>query len=170
MSAAGMKAAAEVAAKVLTEQSKSGLAQPNPIGDQSPFHAVLEQHGLQADGQNLGVAKADIMAAFGHEPMSHPAENVISGHSLDIDVSRVPQLDSVPAGDKLTNLIKKVNNGGLQMDQIMELVSSGNRFNNRELMLLQAAMHKLAFEAELAVRVTDAGKGVVQTLVQRMQT
>lgn len=170
MSAAGMKVAAEVVAKLATEQSKSGVAKPNPAGDQSAFLKLLEQHGLQANTENIGVGKADIMTAFGNDAGGHPSENAISAKNLDIDVSHVQQLDSAPSSDKLTHLITKVNRGGLQMDQIMELATSGTRFNNRELMLMQAAMHKLAFEAELAVRVTDAGKGVVQTLVQRMQS
>ena len=161
------KPVAQTVAKVATQNPANGQGLQSPLqgGGDSPFTDLLKQHEV-----NMDASKADILKAFGYETNAHPADNAVSAKHVDMsvtEVSDVNQLESIQATDKLASMLSNLNHGGLQMNKMMEMVTSGAKFSNRELLLLQGAMHQLTFEAEIAVRSMDAFKSVIQTLIQR---
>ncbi len=154
----------QMAAKVAQETAKQGANQAAnmPAGGESSFTNVLQQQEAKVNSAN-----SEVLKSMGYDVNAHPADNAVTAKNLDFQISNTQELDSVQSKDKIAGMITQLNNGGLQMEKLMEMVSSGAKFSNRELMLVQASMHQLTFEAEIAVRSMDAMKTVVQTLVQR---
>ncbi len=160
---AGAQAAAKAASKVAEQSVKQNqVAQTIQPGQQSPFQTLMQNQDTKVSEMGQ-----DMLKSFGYENNVHPAENAVSATDAQIQISDVQKLDSTQSTDTITTALMKVNRGGLQMGRMMEMVSSGSKFSNRELLLLQGSMHQLTFEAEIAVRSMDAFKSVIQTLVQR---
>lgn len=153
---------AHVAVKVAEQTTKQGGQIPLPNGEQSSFMNILEQHEV-----NMDTANADMMKALGYDPGTHPADNAVSASQLEIQFSRVEAMDSVQSSDKVANMLKELNHDGLQLERVMELVSSGTNFNQRELIALQAMVQQASLEIQIGAHAMDAAKNSIQTLIQR---
>lgn len=152
---------AQTAAKLVEQSAKQSSQSPLTKQGDSPFMAMLEQHEMK-----LGAIDGDMMQALGIESSVHPADNAISAQNLDIQTASIEQLDSVESPDKIASMLTTLNKNGLEMERIMELITSGTKFGNRELLLLQGAMHQLSWQAEVAVRYVDGVKSVINNTMQ----
>ena len=160
----GMEAkVAELASKVASESAKQGASQAvTQPGAESPFMELLQQYEPKLSGAN-----AEILQAFGYEPNAHPADNAVSAEQLDIKVDATQELDFEQPGGKIATLMSHWNSGNLQMRDIVAKATSGTRFSNGEMILMQAAMHRLTLQAELAVKAVDAVRNALTTIIQR---
>lgn len=152
---------AQTATKVATEVAKQGGQNPLQTGE-SQFMNVLQSHEIKMEAANN-----DIMSLLGQDPSLHPADNAVSADGLQIQVSDVKQLESVQSSNNVPNMLERINRDGLNMARIQEMVMSGDKMSNRELMAMQAMIHQSALEIQIGVQAMDAGKSSIQTLVQR---
>lgn len=165
---AGVEAkAAKIATKVAT-QSQQGQVGKMPQQGPSAFDQVLQKH--QQGVSNIDSNMMEVMNAYGLDNNAHPADNAISASDLNVNNMEIAgKVDSVQSPNQVTNMLSEMNRDGLQMDKIMELVTSSNKFSNRDLLLMQAALHKVTLNTEFYVKIAEAGKSSVQQLVQRTQ-
>ncbi len=152
---------AQTATKVATEVAKQGGQNPLQTGE-SQFMNVLQQHEIKMEASSN-----DIMSMLGQDASLHPADNAVSADGLQIQISDVQKLESVESSNKLGNMFENLNRDGLNMERIQEMVMSGEKMSNRELMAMQAMIHQSALEIQIGVQAMDAGKSSIQTLVQR---
>lgn len=139
---------AKTAAKVATETAKKGLGNGKMPGAESSFDNMMNKIGFEQNS-------------------AHPADKAVSAQNLNVDLSRAQDIGSTGSQNTVADAMAHFNRGNLQMDKLMEMVSSGENFTKRELLLMQAGLHKLTFETEIMTRAMDAAKSTVQTLVQR---
>jgi hypothetical protein len=64
-------------------------------------------------------------------------------------------------------MLSEVNKGQLQMDSMVnEILYSGKKFGNQELLAIQAHIFQFAQMTEMTVKVAEHGIGSVRTVLQ----
>lgn len=142
-----------------TQQGPSTGATQLPSGGAGSFDNVLESY--QGSYDNM---RAELMESLGAGERVHPADNAVSADKLQITATDLDGVQPVHADNVAANMLTDLNKSNLRMDQIMNLATSGQKFSNQELLLLQGAMHQLTFEAEVVVKVADAAKSGIRQI------
>lgn len=141
------------------QQGQGNAATQLPSGGAGAFDNVLESYQGSFDHM-----KAELMQSLGAGERVHPADNAVSADNLQISATDLDGVQPVQADNVAANLLTDLNKSNLRMDQIMNLATSGQKFSNQELLLLQGAMHQLTFEAEVVVKVADAAKSGIRQI------
>ena len=135
-------------------------------GENSPFKQMLDSIGsgeqmasdLGMKNQNVGLPSSNM--------------NAISGVGMNIDTTSVNTGVADPNGtQKIVDLLSEVNNGQMQMENMVnQILYSGKRFSNQELLAIQAHVFHFAQITELVVKAADQGvsslKSVMNTNIQ----
>lgn len=146
--------AVETAAK----QSGGNLA-PLQNGGDSSFKQMLNGmdagkdmiEALGMGDQNIGAGKMEAIPA-----------NDISFKPEDMKVG----LEESTGTEKIVDMLSEVNKGQMQMDNIVnEILYSGKKFSNQELLAVQAHMFHFAQMTEMTVKVTEHGVGSVKQVL-----
>lgn len=155
----------EIYSKLITtavEQAAKKTEQDvtKPLGGDSPFKQMLEQMdvgqemaGMLGIGQDvsLGGAKMDAISAANIE--MNPA---------DLNIG----LEEPQGAEKIIDMLSEVNKGQMQMDHMVnEILYSGKRFSNQELLAIQAHVFHFAQMTELTVKVAEQGVSSVKTVL-----
>lgn len=160
----------KLASTAIEQAAKSSQQEVlKPIdGGESPFKQMLNTLDAGQEMVNmLGIGKEQsVNVAGGNNLQAISAENI----QVDPDAMKVGLED--PQGiEKIVNMLSDVNKGQMQMDNLVnEILYSGKRFSNQELLAIQAHVFHFAQMTELTVKVAEHGissvKSVLNTQVQ----
>ncbi len=163
----------KLAAKVI-EKSVTDVNRQQAMGgvgggfqDQvSPFQQMLNSvEGGEQFAANIGVGNQNIGLPSHHV-------NSISADGIPIDTANYNVGLNQPDGiNKVVDLLSEVNNGQMQMEgMVNQILYSGKKFNNQELLAIQAHVFHFAQVTELVVKAADQGvssvKSVLNTNIQ----
>lgn len=163
--AIGAKLSAKVIEKTVNEVSKQQTFS-TPQDGSSPFKQMLDSVDTgQEFAANLGMTNTQI---------GLPSSDVgaLSARGISIDNANFAIGLEQPNGiDKVVDLLSEVNDGQMQMENMVnQILYSGKRFNNQELLAIQAHVFHFAQVTELVVKTADQGvssiKAVLNTNVQ----
>ena len=139
------KVGQSIAEKVLTEAQKNAPT----AGGESDFQKVLTTK-LEAQSEMT----KQIMNSFG---MGNDATKIksVSAEGLEIKPNQVSANQEITTHGKTMDLLSDVNRGALQMDNLMELTTSGRKFTPPELLAMQAGMHQIALSIDLTGKIVE---------------
>ncbi|MBI2083118.1 MAG: hypothetical protein HYT76_06070 [Deltaproteobacteria bacterium] len=112
----------------------------------SDFNKILEGQLSQTDDTKM------IEQALGLENKS-PSMKVMSADQISLDPSQVG-LEGQRT-DPL-HLLNEVNRSALQMDQMIEMVTSGGSFSPQELLAIQAGVYQIVQEVDLTGQIVSS--------------
>lgn len=165
MTGAYTKLSAKVIEKTVTEVSKQQKFGQFPE-DGSPFKQMLDSISAgQEMATSLGITGQEIGL-----PSSHV--NAISASGIPIDTANMAVGLEQPQGmQKVVDLLSEVNDGQMQMENMVnQILYSGKKFSNQELLAIQAHVFHFAQVTELVVKAADQGvssiKAILNTNVQ----
>jgi hypothetical protein len=141
------KIGAETVGKGLTEGAAS-------TSKGSSFQDVLSGAENQLDmnelTSSLGVDVSDLSSSVG-QFQAIPAESV----NFDPSTMEVGS-SSGNHTDKVVDMLSEVNKGQMQMDNMLNnILYSGKKFSNQELLVMQAQIHHFSEMTELTVKVAE---------------
>lgn len=132
-----------IAEKAFAESGKGGAA-----SGASSFEKVLTQKLDQTPPLNQ-----QIMESFGASPEKQIQS--ISAKGLDIQPTQISVNSEIRTHGKTMDLLTEVNRGALQMEDMMQLMTSGQKFTGSELLYLQANMHDIVLRTEMAMKIGE---------------
>lgn len=159
------KMTAKVIAKTLGEVSKQ-QSTPSISGQDSPFKEMLNSMDTGNEMVNkLGMANNDIGL-----PSSDVQSMSAEGISFDTEKFKVG-IEAPDGMNKVVDLLSEVNNGQMKMENMVnQILYSGKKFSNQELLAIQAHVFHFAQITELVVKAADQGvsslKAIMNTNVQ----
>jgi hypothetical protein len=148
-----LKTAQEMVSKTIQSQPQA-QAKPKTeanVGleqDSSKFQKLLEQ-------QHQDSLKLLDQMGINLSGEAQPQIKAMSAEGLNVDSSKIGVKNEIETSNKVESVFSELNRGQLQMDNIMELVSSGRRFNNTELLTIQAGMHSIVLEMDLTAKAVE---------------
>jgi len=162
-------AASKMSAKVIQKAVKDVANEPrftNLPQDGSPFQNMLDN---LSSGQEFAGA-----LGVGNENIGLPSSGVNAISAADMPINQanfVTGTSDVNGIDKVVDLLSEVNNGQMQMENMVnQILYSGKRFSNQELLAIQAHVFHFAQITELVVKAADQGvssvKAVLNTNIQ----
>jgi hypothetical protein len=165
MSDVASKLVAKVIQKTVTDVG-SNQSIGKFSGDSSPFKQMLDSMGSGGElAQSLGMTNQGIGLP------SHQI-NAISADGIKVDMDSMNVGLEQPKGiDKVIDLLSEVNDGQIQMENVTnQILYSGKKFSNQELLAIQAHVFHYAQITELVVKTADQGvsslKAVMNTNIQ----
>ena len=84
-----------------------------------------------------------------------PKMKAISADGLNIDPSKIDPKDQIQTTNKIESVFSEVNRGQLQMENMMEMVTSGQKFSGPELLSIQAGIYSIVLEMELTAKAVE---------------
>lgn len=162
MSAAYSKLSAKVVQQAVKEVGKEQhLTNLPEQGGNSPFKQMLNSlssgteivHELGLTNNQIGLPHDNIQA--------------ISASGIDVDTANIKVGLEQPKGiDKVVDLLSEVNDGQMQMENMVnQILYSGKRFSNQELLAIQAHVFHFAQVTELVVKTADQGVSSLKTVM-----
>lgn len=156
------KLSAKVIEKTVTEVAKEQQQLTTRLpGEESPFQQMLTS---MSDGEgfaaNLGMNNAEI-------GLPSSEINTISAGGIPFDEAQYKVGLGQPDGmQKVVDLLSEVNNGHMQMENLVnQIVFSARRFSNQELLAIQAHVFHFAQVTELVVKAADQGVSSLKTVL-----
>ena len=135
------------------QKAVSGAAAPagerlKPAGGEleSRFNQVLEQQRTGDARMNQAVQEAFGMPAGGNALKVLPAEPMAVN----------PNLVTTGHGTDIAHILTEVNRSSLQMDQMIEMISTGQSMTPQELLAVQAGVYQIVQEIELTGQVVSS--------------
>lgn len=160
------KLSANVVEKTVTEVAKQQNTNMFPDGEASPFKQMLDSIGAGEEmAASLGMTSNQI-------GLPSSSVSAISADGIPIDAANINVGLEQPGGiAKVVDLLSEVNDGQMQMEKMVnQILYSGKRFSNQELLAIQAHVFHFAQVTELVVKTADQGvssiKAVLNTNVQ----
>lgn len=159
---------ADFAAKIgqaISEKVASEVQKGSGVVSGSQFEQLLtsrmEQLGQQTD------LTQKIMQSYGLAPAEQqPQLKAISGEGLEIRTASITENQEIRTQGKALELLTEVNRGALQMDNIIEMTTSGRSFSPPELLALQAGVHQIALNIDLTGKILEQVNTGTKTLLQ----
>jgi len=136
-----------------------------PAEQSSSFKQIL-------DNTDVGFAFAEQLGITDSPLSTTGSMQSLSGESVSFSAGEaVASKDAPGTTQKLVDLLSEVNKGQMQMDSLVNnILYSGRRFSNQELLVIQAHVFHFAQMTELTVKVAEQGvssvKAVLNTQVQ----
>ena len=143
--------------------SSEGIAKPLPQG--SSFKEVLNNVDAGKEfADQLGIGDATMDPTGKMQTLS---ANTIEFNPADA----VTSVGKPETSQKIVDMLSEVNKGQMQMDSLVNnILYSGKKFSNQELLCIQAHVFHYAQMTELTVKVAEQGissvKAVLNTQVQ----
>lgn len=151
----GEKVAQTVAEKTVTEGQKgaSGASDFNKL-----LTERLDQHSQMTK---------QVLEVFGMGPQNQPQVQAVSAEGLEIRPEQITVNQEIRTHGKTMELLTEWNRSGLQMESIGDVLNSGRRFSPQELLGLQAGLHQIVLEVELAGKCVEQGSNSLKTTLQQ---
>lgn len=154
------KLSAKVIEKTVSEVGRQQFQEQLPGGD-SPFKQMLDSISTGEDyASRLGMMNGEI---------GLPSYDVsaISASGIPIDTANINVgLDQPDGINKVVDLLSEVNDGHMQMESMVnQILYSGKRFSNQELLAIQAHVFHYAQITELVVKAADQGVGSIKAVL-----
>lgn len=130
-------------------------------GSDSPFKQMLQE--MDTGGPEM----ADMLGIGKDTSLGSGKIETISAENIQIDPAQVNVGLEDPKGtEKIVDMLSEVNKGQMQMDNLMnDILYSGKRFSNQELLAIQAHVFHFAQMTELTVKVAEHGVSSVKTVL-----
>lgn len=158
------KLSSEALGKAITKSE--GAIQPLDQGGQgSSFKEIMAQMDTGADfAEMMGVGNTTIDPSGGLQSVAGNSFQFSPGESA-------VGLEKPDSSQKVVDMLGEVNKGQMQMDSMVnQILYSGKKFSNQELLCIQAHVFHFAQMTELTVKVAEQGvssvKSVLNTQVQ----
>lgn len=130
-------------------------------GGESPFKQMLDSLtggeqmtdmlGMGRENTNIGGTRIEALSGEG-----------INVNAADFNVG----LEQPKGTEKIVDMLSEVNKGQMQMDNLVnEILYSGKKFSNQELLAIQAHVFHFAQMTELTVKVAEQGVTSVKTVL-----
>lgn len=99
---------------------------------------------------SLGVPTEDLSSGMGQF-------QAISAENVSMDPTKLQVGTTNASGtDKVVDMLAEVNKGQMQMDNLLnDVLYSGKKFSNQELLVIQAQIHHFSEMTELTVKVAE---------------
>lgn len=151
----------KLTATAIEQAAKKTVKETAPIEGESPFKQLLGQ--MDTGGQDM----ANMLGINRDTSLGGSATKAISAEGISLDSSNVNVGLEQPKGiDKIVDMLSEVNKGQMQMDNLVnEILYSGKRFSNQELLAIQAHVFHFAQMTELTVKVAEQGVSSVKTVL-----
>lgn len=158
METLGGKLAASAIQQVAKDSAEKS-AKALETGD-SPFKQMLES-------LDAGPEMMDLLGMNKDSSISGNSMSAISAENISVNPSEIKIGLEEPKGvEKIVDMLSEVNKGQMQMDNLVnEILYSGKRFSNQELLAIQAHVFHFAQMTELTVKVAEQGVGSVKTVL-----
>lgn len=140
-----------------------GMAKPLEQG--SSFKEILNNMDVGKEfAEQLGIGDASMQPTGKMQTLDADAVNFTPG-------DEVAEVGRPEASQKVIDMLGEVNKGQMQMDSLVNnILYSGKKFSNQELLCIQAHVFHYAQMTELTVKVAEQGvssvKAVLNTQVQ----
>ncbi len=151
----------KVTSAAIDELAKSSAKETaGAAGGDSPFKTMLSEM------DNSGEEMVKMLGITPDASISTSKIETMSAADIKINVAEMQVGLEKPKGiDKVVDMLSDVNKGQMQMDNLVnEILYSGKRFSNQELLAMQAHVFHFAQMTELTVKVVDQGLGSVKQL------
>lgn len=147
--------------KAVSDSAKTANIQP--AGGDSTFKNMMNEMDSGADfAKSLGMGGEQVTMNPVNQPGSISADNI----SFDPN-SMTVGIEQPNGAEKVVDMLSEVNKGQLQMDSMVnEILYSGKKFGNQELLAIQAHIFHFAQMTEMTVKVAEHGIGSVRTILQ----
>lgn len=140
------KVGAAIAEKV---GGDAGSAAPKGQSFQDVLSGADDGAGATDLSSSLGLDTSDLSSGMGQF-------NAISAEGVTVDPSKVSGAANVSGSDKVVSMLNEVNKGQMQMDGLLnDVLYSGKKFSNQELLVIQAQIHHFSEMTELTVKVAE---------------
>jgi hypothetical protein len=119
------------------------------------------------DSMSAGPEMMDALGIGKEAGMGSTPATSLSAESFSFDPAQVKVGLEEPKGiDKIVDMLSEVNKGQMQMDNVVnEILYSGKRFSNQELLAIQAHVFHFAQMSELTVKVAEHGVTSVKSVL-----
>jgi hypothetical protein len=136
----------QVVTKLMSEVAspKEGASKVPGVTGESSFEKLLENQ-MNAESSDAKMIQ-DLMGSSEEGSKL----KVMSGDSVPIDFS---QIRTEGQRTDLGHLLNEVNRSALQMDQMIEMVSTGQSFSPQELLAIQAGVYQIVQEVDLTGQI-----------------
>ncbi len=145
------------------KDSVKSAAQPVD-GGESPFKKMLDTMNGGSDGTEMAKSMG-----VGNDSGIGTNSNmgVISAEGINVNPAELKVgLEQPKGAEKVVDMLSEVNKGQMQMDNLVnEILYSGKKFSNQELLAIQAHVFHFAQMTELTVKVAEQGVGSVKTVL-----
>jgi len=150
LASTALEKAANSSAKEVVQSVPQESSFKNMLNSLDTGQEMVDLLGIGKD-TNLGSGNIEVL----------PAE-AIKITPAEMNVGLEP-----PQGtEKIVSMLSEVNKGQMQMDNLVnEILYSGKRFSNQELLAIQAHVFHFAQMTELTVKVTEQGVSSVKTVL-----
>ncbi len=131
-----------------------------PLEGESPFKQMM-------DSMDTGREMADMLGIGKDTSIGGSKMEAISAEGFKLDPTEVKVgLEQPQGSQKIVDMLSEVNKGQMQMDNVVnEILYSGKKFSNQELLAIQAHVFHFAQMTELTVKVAEHGVGSVKTVL-----
>lgn len=149
---------ATTAIQQAAKKSETDVAKP--LEGESSFKQML-------DSMDTGREMADMLGIGKETGLGGGKMEAISAEGFKLDPTEVNVGLEQPQGtQKIVDMLSEVNKGQMQMDNVVnEILYSGKKFSNQELLAIQAHVFHFAQMTELTVKVAEHGVGSVKTVL-----
>lgn len=132
-----------IAEKSFTESGK------NPASlDNSRFEQILSNKIDQSPHMNQ-----QVLESFGMVPEKQI--QAISAQGLDIQPSQISVNSEIRTEGRALDLLTDVNRSALQMEDMVKMVTSGQKFTAAEIICLQASVSDTVLRTEMAMKIGE---------------
>lgn len=140
----------KIGAEVAEKAGGAGSAAPQGQSFQDVLSGADSELNMNELTSSLGVDASDLSSGMG-QFQAISAENV----TMDPTQLQVGTGNSSGA-DKVVDMLSEVNKGQMQMDNLLnDVLYSGKKFSNQELLVIQAQIHHFSEMTELTVKVAE---------------
>lgn len=131
-----------------------------PLQQESSFKQMLTS-------LDTGQEMVDLLGIGKDTNLGSGKMEVIPADAIKLNPSEMNVGLEAPQGtEKIVSMLSEVNKGQMQMDNLVnEILYSGKRFSNQELLAIQAHVFHFAQMTELTVKVAEQGVSSVKTVL-----
>lgn len=141
-------------------------AMQNSSGSMSPSQSTTNSFQNVLESQTAGQEMVDMLGMGQTEISPAASMQSIDANAINIDPASVNVgLETPQGGRKIVQMLSEVNKGQMQMDTMVnQILYSGKRFSNQELLAIQAHVFHFAQMTELTVKVAEQGVSAVKNI------
>ncbi len=160
--------------KMVSETGTGGLSQNSGsiVGQtqESPFAQVLASQVeattvSTSSSPSHGKLNSQVLESFGLVP--EKKIGAISAQGLDISPTEIRAGQEIRTHGKVMDILTEVNRGAHQMEDMITLATSGQKFTPAELLAMQAGLSQKVFQLEITSKVVETGASSTKQVLQQ---
>ncbi|QQR79681.1 MAG: hypothetical protein IPJ69_10035 [Deltaproteobacteria bacterium] len=161
------KIASSVTDKMVSEVGTQGGQAGQVTGqtENSPFAQVLASKVEATGASSHGKLNGQVLESFGLVP--EKKIGAISAQGLDISPSEIRAGQEIRTNGKVMDVLTEVNRGAHQMEDMITLATSGQKFTPAELLAMQAGLSQKVFQLEITSKVVETGASSTKQVLQQ---